>query len=51
MAATPKEGGDEVRDVGSFLNVWRKDDDGSWKIMFDIWNSDRGQPLLPTEQK
>ena len=37
--------------VGSFLNVWHKDTDGSWKIMFDIWNSDRGQPFLPTEQK
>jgi len=51
MAATPKDGGDEVRDVGSFLNVWHKDADGNWKIMFDIWNSDRGQPMLPTEQK
>ena len=51
MAATPKEGGEEVRDVGSFVNIWRKDADGKWKIMFDIWNSDRGQPILPTEQK
>ena len=51
MMAKPKEGGEEVRDVGSFMNVWHKDADGNWKIMFDIWNSDRGQPILPTEQK
>jgi len=51
MMAKPKAGGDEVRDVGSFVNVWHKDADGNWKIMFDIWNSDRGQSVLSTEQK
>ena len=51
MMAKPKEGGDEVRDVGSFVNVWHKDAGGNWKIMFDIWNSDRGQTILQTEQK
>jgi uncharacterized protein (TIGR02246 family) len=51
MMARPKEGGEEVRDVGSFMNVWHKDADGNWKIMFDIWNSDRGQPFLSNEQK
>lgn len=43
MSLTPKDGeGDTVYQVGSFVNIWKKDTDGKWKIAVDIWNSDRG---------
>jgi len=29
-----------VRDRGTYLAVWRKQCDGSWKIRWDIFNSD-----------
>ena len=46
ISMTPKEGGGEsVEDVGSYLTIWRKADDGRWKVAYDIWNSDRGQSL------
>ena len=30
-----------VPDSGSYLTLWRKQADGSWKILRDIWHSDR----------
>gem|GEM_PF-667948 len=45
MSMSPKEGdGESVEQVGSYLTIWRKADDGKWKVAYDIWNSDRGQP-------
>ena len=29
-----------VSDRGSYLTLWRKQDDGSWMIFRDIWHSD-----------
>lgn len=29
-----------VRSVGTYLNVWRKQEDGSWKVLVDIGNED-----------
>jgi uncharacterized protein (TIGR02246 family) len=43
MALTPKgDEGETVYQVGSFVNTWKKEADGKWKIAVDIWNSDRG---------
>ncbi len=43
MVLTPKgDDGETVYQVGSFVNIWKKDADGKWKIAVDIWNSDRG---------
>jgi ketosteroid isomerase-like protein len=30
-----------VPDGGSYLSIWRKQTDGSWKLYRDIWHSDR----------
>ena len=34
------QAGDEVVDVGKFIETWRRGDDGVWRIANDIWNSD-----------
>jgi ketosteroid isomerase-like protein len=33
--------GKTVSDKGKYLIVWKKHADGSWKVLFDISNSDR----------
>ena len=38
--AWPAQGGPEVRDVGKGLHVYRKQPDGLWTLLADIWNSD-----------
>jgi ketosteroid isomerase-like protein len=43
--ATPS--GVMVHDKGKFVTVTKKQADGSWKIVHDIWNSDTAQPALP----
>lgn len=35
---TPKEGGETVDVNGKFLTIFKKQDDGSWKIAIDIFN-------------
>ncbi len=43
---TPKAGwGEDLHEVGGFVNVRKKDAAGRWKITLDIWNSDRGVNL------
>jgi ketosteroid isomerase-like protein len=38
----PKSGtGPDVMDTGKYLTVWELQDDGSWKMIRDINNSDR----------
>ncbi len=48
MTRTPRDGGEPEDVVGSYLTLWHRDSDGSWKIAFDIWNSDR--PLTADAQ-
>lgn len=36
--------GDQLVDVGKYVVVHRRQDDGSWKLDLDIWNSDRPAP-------
>lgn len=43
MTVKPKTG-KEMRDVGKFVAVWKKQPDGSWKIIKDIFNTD--QPAM-----
>lgn len=33
-------GGKATLDKGKFLTVWKKQADGSWKIIRDMYNSD-----------
>jgi len=36
---------------GKFLEVWRKQDDGSWKLSRDIWNSNKALPMAEEEEE
>src|SRR5207237_1431797 len=42
--------GQPVPDRGKYLEVWKKQTDGKWKSVMDIWNSDLPLPA-PTEKK
>jgi uncharacterized protein (TIGR02246 family) len=33
-----------IEDRGKYLTIWRKQADGSWKMLRDIWNSDLPLP-------
>ena len=35
---TPKAGGDPIEDAGKHIVVYRRGDDGDWKILKAIWN-------------
>jgi steroid delta-isomerase len=35
----PRPGGDPFTDVGSYLQVWRRQPDGRWLFAREIWNS------------
>jgi ketosteroid isomerase-like protein len=41
--------GKEVNDRGKYLEVWKKQADGTWKCVADIWNSDL--PVASAEKK
>ncbi len=43
----PKAGGDQIRDRGNGLYIYHREDDGSWKIAYDIWNSN--EPLTGSD--
>jgi ketosteroid isomerase-like protein len=35
---------------GKYLNVWKKDDKGNWKIVAETWNADKS-PNAPAQSK
>jgi ketosteroid isomerase-like protein len=43
--------GTPVNDRGKYLEVWKKQPDGSWKCVADIWNSDLPAAPASTEKK
>jgi len=45
VSATPKAGGDTSHSTGNFLRIYRKQPDGSWRMVRDMFNSD--QPARP----
>jgi ketosteroid isomerase-like protein len=42
--------GTPVNDRGKYLEVWKKQADGSWKCVMDMWNSDL-RASAPAEKK
>jgi len=36
----PKSGGETAHRDGRWITVWRKQDDGSWKISMEMWNNE-----------
>ena len=41
--------GNSTRDRGKYLTVWRKQADGTWKSIADMFNSDVPMPPPPTK--
>jgi ketosteroid isomerase-like protein len=41
VAATPKAGGNTTRTSGSFLRIYQRQADGSWRMVRDMFNSDQ----------
>jgi uncharacterized protein (TIGR02246 family) len=41
--------GKPVKDHGKYVEVWKKQADGSWKVVADIWNSDL--PVAAAEKR
>lgn len=39
--------GKTISDTGKYLTVWKKEADGSWKVLFDTYNSDLPNPNMP----
>jgi ketosteroid isomerase-like protein len=39
--------GEDVVDVGKYIEIWRRGSDGEWRIANDIWNSDK--PAAPMQ--
>lgn len=36
-----------TKESGKYIEVWRRQPDGSWKVIRDIWNSDLPMPAPP----
>lgn len=34
-----------IPDNGKYIEVWKKQDDGSWKVVVDIWNSNESPEM------
>jgi ketosteroid isomerase-like protein len=47
VTVTPSGAGEPVGDQGKGVEVWRKQRDGSWKVVLDIFNSDLPAPASP----
>ena len=45
VAATPKAGGEPRNTRGSFLRIYRRQPDGSWRMIRDMFNSESSAPL------
>ncbi len=43
--------GNPVNDRGKFVEVWKKQADGKWKVVADIFNSDLPPAAAPAEPK
>jgi len=43
--------GKPVTDRGKFVEVWKKQADGTWKCAVDIWNSDLPATATPEKKK
>jgi uncharacterized protein (TIGR02246 family) len=49
MMKGPK--GEPIMDMGKFVEVWKKQADGNWKTVADIFNSDTPLPAPPPPPK
>jgi ketosteroid isomerase-like protein len=47
MSLTVAGGAEPVGDKGKYVEIWRKQRDGSWKVILDVYNSDLPAPASP----
>jgi len=47
ITVTPPGAAEPVGDRGKGVEVWKKQRDGSWKVVLDIFNSDLAAPASP----
>ena len=45
------KGGSPVHDTGKLVEIWKKQTDGKWKCIVDIYNSDLPVPSAPEAKK
>ncbi len=46
LTITPIGGGDPIEEPLKGIHVYRRGDDGSWKLLYDVWNSDTPAPEM-----
>ena len=44
ITLTPRAGGDAMRDSGKYITVYQRQDDATWLMARDIWNSNNPLP-------
>jgi len=47
MSVVPAGATAPVGDKGKYVEIWKKQKDGTWKVVLDIWNSDLAAPVSP----
>jgi ketosteroid isomerase-like protein len=47
MNVTPPGAAGPVGDTGKYVEIWKKQRDGSWKVVLDTFNSDLAAPISP----
>lgn len=47
----PDDSGKPTIDRGKYVAVWKKQPDGKWKVVTDIWNTDLPLPASPPAEK
>jgi ketosteroid isomerase-like protein len=47
---TPVDGGDPLEESIKGIHVYRRGDDGSWKMLYDVWNSNTPLPEMDMQE-
>ena len=46
MKIVPHDGSAALEDTGECVWIWRREEDGAWRLASSIWNSDLAEPGL-----
>jgi uncharacterized protein (TIGR02246 family) len=41
----------EMNDKGKYVSLWKEQADGTWKIVAEIWNTDKPMPVMEKSKK